>query len=144
MKKVICLIAIALMIASVAFAAAKVRMTAKDLPGLKGTWTGMLSFGQFEQGGTSPATLEILNDTAPVKAKFTITNIPQQIASQVGLQAGQNVFEGEGAITTQGTLMFMGPQKNFIEVGLISKEKINVRYIYQTLSGDGDFSKKKK
>jgi hypothetical protein len=143
MKKIICLLAVVLMIASVAFAAAKVKMTAKDLPGLKGTWEGILSFGITEQGGTSPAKLEILSDTVPVKGKFTITNVPQIVANQVGLQQGQNVFEGEGVLTTQGTLMFMGPQKNFIEVGLISKEKINVRYIYQSLSGDGDFKKKK-
>jgi hypothetical protein len=143
MKKVICLIAVALMVASVAFAAAKVKMTAKDLPGLKGTWEGIISFGVTEQGGTSPAKLEIMNDAVPVKGKFTITNVPQIVANQVGLQQGQNVYEGEGVLTTQGTLMFMGPQKNFIEVGLISKEKINVRYIYQSLSGDGDFKKKK-
>ncbi len=143
MKKVICLIAVALMVASVAFAAAKVKMTAKDLPGLKGTWEGVLGFGVTEQGGTSPAKLEILSDTAPVKAKFTVTNVPQIVANQVGLQQGQNVFEGEGVLTTQGTLMFMGPQKNFLEIGLISKEKINVRYIFQSLVGDGDFKKKK-
>jgi hypothetical protein len=143
MKKVICLIAIALMIASVAFAAGKVRMTTKDLPGLKGTWAGILSFGQFEQGGTSPATLEILNDTVPVKAKFTITNVPQQIANMMGVKEGQNVYEGEGVITTQGTLFFTGPLKNFMEVGLISKDKINIRYIYNTVSGEGDFKKKK-
>lgn len=143
MKKIICLIAIALMVASVAFAAAKVKMTAKDLPGLKGTWEGILGFGMTEQGGTSPAKLEILSDTVPVKAKLTVTNVPDIVARQSGLQAGQNVFEGEGVITTQGTLMFMGPQKNFVEVGLISKEKINVRYIYQSLIGDGDFKKKK-
>ncbi|MGZ3940170.1 MAG: hypothetical protein ACXVBK_15470 [Flavisolibacter sp.] len=144
MKKVICLIAVALMVASVVLAAPKVPMTAKDLRDLKGTWTGILSFGKFEGGGTSPAKLEILSETVPVKAKLTINNIPQQVASQVGLQSGENVFDGEGIMTTQGTLMFMGPQKNFIEIGLISKEKINVRYVYQTLSGEGDFSKKKK
>jgi len=143
MKKIICLLVVALMVASVAFAAAKVKMTAKDLPGLKGTWQGILGFGVTEQGGTSPAILEILSDTVPVKAKFTVTNVPDIVAQRTGLQGGQNVFEGEGVITTQGTLMFIGPQKNFVEVGLISKEKINVRYIYQSLSGDGDFKKKK-
>lgn len=143
MKKIICLLVVTLMVASVAFAAAKVKMTAKDLPGLKGTWEGILGFGVTEQGGTSPAKLEILNDTVPVKAKFTVTNVPDIVAQRTGLQAGQNLFEGEGVITTQGTLMFIGPQKNFVEVGLISKEKINVRYIYQSLSGDGDFKKKK-
>lgn len=143
MKKVICLIAVALMVASVVLAAPKVPMTAKDLPGLKGTWEGILSFGKFD-GGTSPAKLEILTDTVPVKAKLTVTNVPPQLASQVGLQAGQNVFEGEGVLTSQGALLFMGPQKNFMVVGLISKEKINIMYMYNVMSGDGDFSKKKK
>ena len=68
MKKMICLIAVALMVASVALAAPKMIITAKDLPALKGTWEGILGFGQFE-GGTSPAKLEILNDTVPVKVK---------------------------------------------------------------------------
>lgn len=141
MKKIICLIAVALMVASVALAAMKI--TAKDLPGLKGTWEGMLGFGVTEQGGTSPAKLEILSDTVPVKVKFTITNVPQQIAKQVGGQAGQNVFEGEGVITTQGTLFFTGPQKNFFEVSRIAKDKIHAWYIYNVMKGDGTFKKKK-
>ncbi len=141
MKNIICVIAIALMVASVAFAAMKI--TAKDLPGLKGTWEGMLGFGVTEQGGTSPAKLEILSDTVPVKVKFTITNVPQQIARQVGGQAGQNVFEGEGVITTQGSLFFTGPLKNFFEISQIAKDKIHVWYIYNVMKGDGTFKKKK-
>ena len=144
MKKMICLIAVALMVASVALAAPKMAITAKDLPALKGTWTGILGFGVTEQGGSSPAKLEILNDTVPVKFKFTITDVPQQIASQTGGQAGQNVIEGEFVLTTQGTLMFMGAAKNFFEVSLTSKDKINIWYIYNILRGDGSFSKKKK
>jgi len=72
MKKIICLVAVVLMIASVAFAAGKMKITAKDLPGLKGTWEGVVSFGEFETGGTSPMKMEILNDAVPVKAKLTI------------------------------------------------------------------------
>ena len=143
MKKMICLIAVALMVASVALAAPKMAITAKDLPALKGTWTGILGFGVTEQGGSSPAKLEILNDTVPVKVKFTITNVPEQIAKQVGGQAGQNVFEGEGVITTQGTLFFTGPMKNFMEISLTAKDKIHLWYVYNVMKGDGDFKKKK-
>ena len=142
MKKMICLIAVALMVASVALAAPPMKITAKDLPGLKGTWQGMLGFGVTEQGGTSPAKLEFLNDTVPVKVKFTITNVPEQIAKEVGGQAGQNVFEGEGVITTQGTLFFTGPLKNVIEISQIAKDKLHVWYIYNMLKGDGTFKKK--
>jgi len=48
----------------------------------------------------------------------------------------------EGVITSQGTLMFVGPQKNFFEVTLTGKGKINIWYVYRTLKGEGDFSKK--
>ena len=109
---------------------------------LKGTWEGILGFGAFE-AATSPAKLEILNDTVPVKVKFTITNVPQQIASQTGLQQGQNVYEGEGVITTQGTLFFTGPMKNFMEISLTAKDKIHLWYVYNVMKGDGDFKKKK-
>ena len=143
MKKVICVIAIALMVVSVAFAAGKMMITAKDLPGMKGTWQGILGFGVTEQGGTSPATLEILNDTLPVKAKLTVTNVPQQIASQVGGQAGQNVVEAEGKITTQGTLIFTGPAGNFLTINLLAKDKIYINYMYNVMQGSGDFKKKK-
>ena len=44
MKKMICLLVIVLMIASVAFAAKKMMITPKDLAGLKGHWEGMLDF----------------------------------------------------------------------------------------------------
>jgi len=143
MKKVICLIVVALMVASVAFAAGKMKITAKDLPAMKGTWEGILGFGQTEQYGTSPAKLEILNDAAPVKIKFTVTNIPAALAPQIGAQPGQNVFEGEGVITTQGTLFFTGPAKNFIVVTLLAKDKIHVNYMYNVMQGDGEFKKKK-
>jgi len=142
MKKIICLLAVVLMIASVVYAAPKMKITAKDLPGLKGTWEGILGFGMME-AGTSPAKLEILNDTVPVKAKLTIDNLPSNIAAASGLTAGQMVGESdEGVITSQGTLMFVGPQKNFFEVTLTGKGKINIWYVYRTLKGEGDFSKK--
>ena len=143
MKKMICLIAVALMVASVALAAPKMAITAKDLPALKGTWTGILGFGVTEQGGSSPAKLEILNDTVPVKVKFTITNVPQQIANQIGVQQGQNVYQGEGVLTTQGTLFFTGDLKNFMEISLTAKDKIHIWYMYNVMKGDGSFKKKK-
>ncbi len=141
MKKMICLLVISLMVASVAVAAMKI--TAKGLPGLKGTWEGMIGFGVTEQAGTSPAKLEILNDTVPVKVKWTVRNVPELVAKEVGGQAGQVVMEGEGVITTQGTLFFTGPQKNIFEVSQIAKDKLHVVYIYNTIRGDGTLKKKK-
>ena len=67
MKKIICLIVVILMIAAVAYAAKKVAITPKNVASLKGTWTGTMSFGVFAGGSmSSPCTLEILNDAAPV------------------------------------------------------------------------------
>jgi hypothetical protein len=104
MKKIICLIVIALMVASVAFAAAMI--TAKDLPGLKGTWVGSLAFGTIaEVGGASACTLEILNDTVPVRGKLTLSNVSDAVASHVGLMAGRNEFDlDDGQLTSQGTI----------------------------------------
>jgi hypothetical protein len=144
MKKVICLIAIALMIASVTFAAGKLKFTAKDLPGLKGTWEGVVSFGEFEGGGTSPMKLEILNDAAPLKAKVTVTNIPQQIAGQFSVPSGQNVFENDGGVlTSQGTISWASPQgTGFMEISK-GENKINFWYFNKGLKGDATLKKKK-
>jgi len=144
MKKIICLVAVALMIASVAYAQKTMKIAAKDLAGLKGNWEGVLSFGVFEGGGTSAAKLEILNDTVPVKAKLTISQVPDQIARQIGVMGGQNVFESDdGIITTQGTLMFTGKQpKNFFEVSLAGEKKLKTWYYFQGLRGDATLKKK--
>jgi hypothetical protein len=142
MKKIICLIAVVLMIAGVAIAQKKAGITAKDLAGLKGTWAGSVSFG-IMQAVSTPATLEILNDTVPVKAKLTLADVPSQIATPLGLMSGQNVFESDdGTITTDGTIMWVGKQpKNFFEVSGGGKQ-LHVYYYFQGMKGDGTFKKK--
>jgi len=143
MKKIICLVAVVLMIASVAFAAGKMKITAKDLPGLKGTWEGVVSFGEFETGGTSPMKMEILNDAVPVKAKLTITNFPDVVGKMYGLMSGQNVFEADtGLISSQGTLMWVGPQGNVCELTK-GEKKLSVWYFYKGMKGTADLKKKK-
>ena len=143
MKKIICLLLVVLMIGAVAYAAAKVKIAKKDLPALKGTCEGTIGFGLMEGGGTSPAKLEILNDTVPVKAKLTITNVPANVATEFQLPSGQNVAESEeGLITSQGTLLWVGAQKNFIELTMVSKDKVNVWYYVRGLKGEGDLKKK--
>lgn len=144
MKKVICLIAVALMVASVAFAAEKMMITAKDLPAYKGTWQGVIGFGQTDQYGSSPATLEILNDAVPVKIKLTIANVPNYVAQQIGtIQAGQNVFEGQGVITSRGNLYFTGAAGNMLLITPLAKGKINLQYMYNVIQGSGEFKMKK-
>ena len=145
MRKMICLLAVVVMIASVVYAAPKMKITAKDVPGLKGTWEGMLGFGMME-AATSPVKLEILNDTAPVKAKLTITKVPDELARRLAITTGaggQVVMESEeGSLTTAGTIMFTGPAKNFLEVTLTGEKKISLWYYWMGLKGDGNLKKK--
>ena len=142
MKKIICLVAIVVMIASVAVAAQKAKFTAKDLAGVKGTWEGILGFG-IGEAATSNVTLEILNDAVPVKAKLTVRSFPKEVAAQLGVQEGANVFEGDdGQITSQGTLVFAGPNKNFFEVTFTGKDKARMWYIFKMIKGTGSLKKK--
>ncbi len=143
MKKIICLIVIALMVASVALAAAII--TAKDLPGLKGTWVGSLHFGTIaEEGGSSACTLEIFNDTVPVRGKLTLWSVSDAVASYVGLMGGKNEFDlDEGQLTSQGTIYWSGgPEKKTFEVSMGSGKKLNATYWFRSLKGSAILQKK--
>ena len=142
MKKIVCLIAIVLMIASVAFAAAKI--TAKDLAGLKGTWTGTLDFGMVgAQAGSTACTLEILNDTVPVQGKLTLSSVPDFVASGLGIQAGRNeVSLNDGQLTSQGTIFWTGAEKNMFEVSMGGEKKLNAAYWFRTIRGSASLKKK--
>ena len=145
MKKIICIIAVVLMIASVVYAqkAKKAGITAKDLAAMKGTYTGMLSWGEFEGGGTSACTLEILNDAVPIKGKLTVSQVPQVIASAIGLSTTpEPMASDEGVLTTQGTIMFAGAAKNWLEVSKSGEKKVKVYYYFRGLKGDGTLTKK--
>ena len=142
MKKIVLLVIALMMVASVAFAQKATKITANDLAGLKGTWEGILGFG-ITDAATSPVTLEILNDAVPVKAKLTVRSFPKEIAAQLGVQEGANVFEGDdGQITSQGTLVFAGPNKNFFEVTFTGKDKASMWYIFKMIKGTGSLKKK--
>jgi len=142
MKKIVCLIAIVLMIASVAFAAAKI--TAKDLAGLKRTWTGMLDFGMVgAQAGSTACTLEILNDKVPVQGKLTLASVPDWLAPQLGVSAGRSeVNLNDGQLTSQGTIFWTGPEKNMFEVSMGGEKKLNATYWFRTIRGSASLKKK--
>jgi hypothetical protein len=143
MKKIICLVAVVLMVASVAYAQKKAGITAKDLPAMKGTYTGMLSWGTFEGGGSSACTLEILNDAVPVKGKLTISSVPKTVSELVGISTTPEPMTSEdGTLTTQGTIMFTGPAKNFLEISKSGEKKIKVYYYFRGMKGDGILTKK--
>jgi hypothetical protein len=142
MKKIICLLAVVLMIASVAIAAKKMAITEKNLSGLKGTWEGTVGFG-LTGAANSPAKLEILSDKAPVKARMTLMNVSDQVASVLGVTGGTVTFESdEGVITSQGTIMWTGPNKNWLEVILVGDKKLSGWYYYKGVKGDMNLNKK--
>ena len=144
MKKIICLVVVVLMIAAVAYAAKKVVIKPQDLAGLKGTWTGMLSFGQFEGGGTSPVTLEILNDAVPIKGRLTIENVPSPVANAFATSTGKHVGEAEnGVISSQGTIVWTGQAGNVFEVTLTDAKKLEAWYFFRGMKGEATLTKKK-
>ena len=144
MKKMICLLVIALMIASVAFAAKKAMITPKDLAGLKGTYAGMLDFGTVgATAASAPCKLEILNDAVPVQAKLTVENVPDFVAQGLGIQAGTSTMDlKDGVITSQGTIFWTGPEKNFFEVSLSGEKRLSAFYIYRQIKGTALLKKK--
>ena len=146
MKKVICLAVVVLMIAAVAFAASKkVAITEKDLPGLKGTWEGMLTFGIFD-AKTAPCTLEILSDKVPVKGKLTV-DVPQEVASVFGGTSGKQTLENnEGKLTKQGSLIWTSGDAagTFVEVWFNDAKKLELFYFFKGMRGDATLTKKKK
>jgi hypothetical protein len=145
MKKIICLVVVILMIAAVAYAAKKVAITTKNVASLKGTWTGVISFATIGAAGgvTSPVTLEILNDTPPLKAKWTIANVPGEVARQFGMMEGQKVGENDdGIITADGAVMWSAADKNFVMATLMDNKKLSLWYYFRGMRGDGTVNKK--
>jgi len=141
MKKIICLVVVILMIAAVAYAAKKVAITKSNVASLKGTWVGVLDLGK--KGETTPITVEILNDAPPLKAKWTLANVPNEVAAAFGEQGGQKVGESDdGMITSAGTVMWIGAQKNFIELTLMDNKKLGVWSFWRGMDMRGTLSKK--
>lgn len=106
MKKIIFLMIGLMMVTSVAFAQ---RITPEDLGGLKGTWAGNAF---FKYNVICPIEVVILNDTVPVKARITLSIVPEEIKSALG---GTDFSNDDGQITTQGSLMFAA-NRNFLEL----------------------------
>jgi hypothetical protein len=139
MKKIGLLVIALMMVASVAFAQ---NITPGNLPDLKGTWVGILT---FQVGVTCPAELVIQNDSVPVKATLTVSMIPETIAMQIGASGGvatarHTASSDDGKITTQGSLMFAG-NKNFFEF-FLKRDKLDGWFYYNGARGDVVLHKK--
>ena len=147
MKKIICLTAVVLMVVSVEFAdeMKMKKIAAKDLPGLKGTWEGMLDYGMV--GGiaaSSNCTLEILNDKVPVQAKFTVLNTPDFVAPFLGLTSGKHEYDlDDGQITSHGTILWITPDRNAFELSMGRGSYLDATYWYKEIKGTALLKKKK-
>jgi opacity protein-like surface antigen len=123
MKRILCVVGIVMLFASMVFAAG---ITKKDLAALKGTWEGTATGG----GGTLNAKLEVMNDTEPLQGKITFTGLPGNAKSEYKLNDPLIGESNDGKITSAGTIMFTG-SNGFFEIQSI-KDK--------TLKGWGYFA----
>ena len=119
MKRILCVVGIVMLFASLVFAAG---ISKKDLAGLKGTWEGTASAGAG--GGSVKATLEIMNDTEPLEGKLTLSNIPMTAQREYNIPGGSITGESkDGKITSAGTIMFTG-SNGFFEVESIKDKTL--------------------
>ena len=114
MKKIVCVVGIVMLFASMVFAAG---ISKKDLAGLKGTWEGRAS----GTAATVNAKLEIMNDVEPVQAKLTLSNLPGEAKREYGLSDPVTGESNDGKITSAGTIMFTGAN-GFFEITKIGKD----------------------
>ncbi len=133
MKKIILLVAVLLMVSSVAFAQ-QGKWTAADLSQVKGTWTGMLEFP--EVGSSCACDVEILNSNVPVQGKLVLYGLNERLASMIGLTAGTNLFDNpNGQLTTKGTLMWAA-NNSFIEIWPAGGGSIAGWFYFRGAKGD--------
>ena len=151
MKKIICLVGISVLLISIAFVGCaptqKTMITKSNLPTLKGKWEGWTVFSTF-QANPVLTTMEIDNDTVPIKGRINLFNLPQKVADNfpgVPLSAGNNITMdfANGEISDQGTLIGQ-TGKNFLELTLSAGEKMKMNgwFYYYGAKGTVELSKK--
>jgi hypothetical protein len=125
----------------------KTLITNNNLSALKGSWQGWTTFSSF-QGHSVLTTMEINNDTVPVKGRITLINLPGPIASIFPADAktaGNNVIIdfANGKISDQGTLIGQSGE-NFLELTYSGGErpKLNGWFYYTGAKGTMDLNKK--
>ena len=144
MRKVICLAVVVLMVACMGCAAKRMPIAQSDLKNMKGTWEGTISYGLYDvQQG--PMTLEILNDTVPLRGKVTL-DVPQIVASQYATQSGKQSKENpDGKLTPQGTILWTGggAANHSLEFFLTGENRARVFYYFLGIKGDALLTKTK-
>ncbi len=125
MKKVLCLIALLLLLVEAIIAGCatvpttKTILTRNNLPILEGRWEGSVVFGE---GVRARVILDIYNDSLPLKGNVSIENIPREAANIFpgGFEGSEwESYFDTGTITNKGGLMIRGRGGNFGEFSLI-------------------------
>ena len=151
MKKMICLVGFSVFLISIAFVRCapvqKTIITKSNLSTLKGKWEGWTVFSTF-QANPVLTTMEIDNDTVPIKGRINLFNLPQKVADNfpgVPLSAGNNITMdfANGEISDQGTLIGQ-TGKNFLELTLLAGEKMKMNgwFYYYGSKGTVELTKK--
>lgn len=89
---------------------------------LKGKWEGLSTFGNVTNSVRVPTTMEIYNDTLPLKGKLTIHNVPPSVLSKIVAKPGTSSVDAtiefkDGNINEQGHLVGMQGE-NYFEAAL--------------------------
>ncbi len=97
---------------------------------LKGKWEGLTTFGGVASNIRVPTTLEIYNNTVPLKGKLTMHNLPPAVSNlfvpRPNTLSGNATIEfGDGNINERGNLV--GKQgENYFELTLMMGPKMRM------------------
>ena len=128
MKKIPCVFAVLLLLVEAIIAGCATVpttttiLTKSNLPILEGRWEGS---AVFAGGIRTTATLDIYNNSLPLRGKVSIQKIPREAASIFpgGFEgSGWESYFDTGTITDRGGLIIRGRGGNFGEFSLIESE----------------------
>ena len=152
MKKMICLVGMGFLFVSMVFMGCaslqlqKTAITKSNLSTLKGTWSGWTTFRSFSSNPVLTS-MEIDNDTVPIKGKITLQNLPQAVAARFPADAktGNSVIIqfANAHVSDQGTLIGTAGQ-NFLELTLLLGEKTKMDGWFYYYGGKGTVTLTKK
>jgi hypothetical protein len=97
---------------------------------LKGKWEGSTTFGSVANTTRVPTTMEIYNDTVPMKGKLTMHNVPPAVFNLFvpkpkTLSGDATIEFGDGNINERGN--FVGKQgENYFELTLAIGQKLKM------------------
>lgn len=97
---------------------------------LKGKWEGLATFGGVANRIRVPTTMEIYNDTVPLKGKLTMHNVPPAVSNLFvprpkTLSGDATIEFGDGNINERGN--FVGKQgENYFEFTLVIGPKLRM------------------